>query len=100
MISNRLQDHSAVFNARFARCRGLLYFIARRVLGRDEGARDAVHNCWLRASHSRPEFAREGAFRSWLVRLLIDEALAILHAKQEPCFGERLACTCVGHRAP
>jgi len=97
MMANLLQEHSEVFNARFNRCRGLLYFIARRVLGRDNGAADAVHNCGLRASRNLRDFAYEGAFRSWLIRILIDEALVLRDKKEESHADENLACECTVH---
>ena len=80
-ISRRVCEHPRVFAARFSRCRGLLHFIACRVLGSDERADEAVKNCWRSASRDRPPFEPEGAFRSWLLRILIDEALAILRRK-------------------
>jgi DNA-directed RNA polymerase specialized sigma24 family protein len=61
----------------FSRCRRLLHFTACRVLGGAEGAELAVQNCWLTASRNRPTLNHEGAFRSWLFRILIDEALAV-----------------------
>jgi DNA-directed RNA polymerase specialized sigma24 family protein len=63
-----------MFNAWFSRCRGALHFTACRVLGGAERAELAVQNCWLKASRSPRTFDREGAFRSWLLRILIDEA--------------------------
>jgi transposase InsO family protein len=47
-----------------------------RVLGNHEEAEVAVQNC-LRAAASNnvSKFEDEGAFRSWLIRLLIDEAV-------------------------
>jgi hypothetical protein len=77
-VSNQMLEHPAVFEARFSRCRRLLHFIACRVLGGPERADNAVANCWLAASHNPPRFEHEGAFRSWLLRVLIDEALAIV----------------------
>lgn len=65
------------FETRFMRCRNLLHFVACRVLETIEGAEDAVENCRRRASQNPPAFESEGAFCSWLVRILIDEALAI-----------------------
>ena len=62
--------------------------IACRVLGSDEGAADAVQNCFVTASRNLPTFESEGAFRSWLLRVLIDEALLILLQKRE---GPRIA---------
>jgi DNA-directed RNA polymerase specialized sigma24 family protein len=73
------REHPGVFNDRFARSRSLLHFTACRILGCPAEAELAVRNCWRRASRNPPEFRHDGAFRSWLVRLLIDEALAILH---------------------
>jgi len=55
------------------------------VLGDEERVPLAVQNCWRTASRNPPRFEFEGAFRSWLVRVLIDEALAILRESQ----GER-----------
>lgn len=78
LISNYMPEAPAVFDARFSRCRRLLSFIAGRVLGGNEGVEEAVANCWLRASRNPPRFAYESAFRSWLLRVLIDEALAVL----------------------
>ena len=81
-ISNRVQEHRTVFDARFSRCRGLLHFVAYRVLGSNEGAEDAVKSCWRSASRNPAKFEHEGAFRSWLLRILIDEALALLCKKK------------------
>jgi hypothetical protein len=72
------REHSDVFDDWFSRCRMLLHFTACRVLGDPEEAELAVQNCWLTASRNPPTFDREGAFRSWLLRVLIDEASAIL----------------------
>ena len=82
-ISNGVQEYPAVFAARFARCRALLRFIACRVLGSNEGTEDAMQSCWLTASCNPPKFENEGAFRSWLLRILIDEALKILREKEQ-----------------
>ena len=67
-IFNGQQEDPKDFEARLSRCRGLLHFVS------DE----AVERCLLKAGGDRHEFEFEGAFRSWLVRILIDEALLIL----------------------
>jgi DNA-directed RNA polymerase specialized sigma24 family protein len=54
----------------------VLYRVAYRVLENHQEAKEAVRNCLLAASSNAPRFENEGAFRSWLVRVLIDEALA------------------------
>jgi len=71
------QKAAEVFAARFSRCRNLLHLIACRVLGGPERADEAIANCLLTGSHNPPVFGFEGAFRSWLLRVLIDEALII-----------------------
>ena len=68
---------TAGFHDRFARCRSLLHFTACRILGGSAEAELAVRNCWLRVSRNPPGFSHDGAFRGWLVRILITEALAI-----------------------
>lgn len=77
-IVNTLEEGPAVFAIRFRRCRRLLYFIATRVLGAEERADDAVDDCFITASRPTRRFGSEGAFRCWLLRVLIDEALLIL----------------------
>jgi len=72
-----LRERSTQFDTRFSRYHGLLRFIACRVLPNDEGAEEAIENCRVRASQNLPEFEQEGAFRSWLVRILLNEAMAI-----------------------
>ena len=77
-IANKFEQDSATFDARFWRCHSMLRLIAYRVLGNCERAEIAIRNCWLTASHYAPRFDSEGAFRSWLLRVLIDEALALV----------------------
>ena len=90
-ISNHVQEDPTVFNARFSRCHGLLHFIACRVLGGTEGARDSVQNCWFTASRNPSKFEHEGAFRGWLLRIVIDEALAIRRKKKESSSDKNLS---------
>ena len=73
------EDRTASFYVRAARYRRLLYFIADRVLRDPDKAAIAVDNCLYSAAQHVAAFDCEGDFRSWLVRLAIDEALAILH---------------------
>jgi DNA-directed RNA polymerase specialized sigma24 family protein len=87
LAANGPQEKPAVFDARFSRCFRLLHFIASRILGGPEQSHDAIERCWLTASRNPPRFKYEGAFRSWLVRVLIDEALAIL--RDETKSGEK-----------
>jgi len=74
-------DRIMAFYVRASRYRGLLHLVAYRVLGNPDRADLAVENCLFSASHSVTTFDCEGAFRSWLVRIAIDQALAILHGR-------------------
>jgi DNA-directed RNA polymerase specialized sigma24 family protein len=69
------------FEERFTRCRKLLYLIACRILDRPSAAEVAVEKCRLVASRSSRTFETEGAFRSWLARVLINEAVTLRRAK-------------------
>jgi DNA-directed RNA polymerase specialized sigma24 family protein len=82
-MSNDQLQQSAVFNARFSRCHEMLLFLAFRVLGSPERADDVVENCRITASRNPPTFEHEGAFRSWLVRILIAEALVIVRQRED-----------------
>jgi hypothetical protein len=71
-----LRERSKEFDARFSRCYGLLHFVACRILEGSEGAEEAIECCRVRAFENLPGFEHESAFRSWLVRVLMDEAFA------------------------
>lgn len=73
-IGSETVDSETIFGQQFSRCRKLLYFIARRILNCAEEAETAVRNCRRTASRNLQNFQSEGAFKSWLVRILIDEA--------------------------
>jgi DNA-directed RNA polymerase specialized sigma24 family protein len=76
------QDKQDIFDLQFSHAGELLHFIARRILNCVEEAEQAVRNCRLTASRNPPGFSSEGAFKSWLVRILIDEATQLLRNKQ------------------
>jgi hypothetical protein len=75
-------EYSRLFCARFSRSRKLLHFIADRVLEGTEHVEEAIRNCFFTAYGSKPEFKDEGVFRSWLLRVLIDEAVRIRYRGQ------------------
>jgi DNA-directed RNA polymerase specialized sigma24 family protein len=77
--SNHQPD--VAFMERLWRCNSLLHFLAYRILGTHEEAGNAVENCRIVASRNPPDFEYEGAFRSWVARILIDEAVAILRQR-------------------
>ena len=81
------QGNLEALDVLFAWHRSLLSLIAYRVLGNHEDAEEAVQNCLRLASDRAPRFEHEGAFRSWLARILIDEAVTILHKKRSSTGG-------------
>ena len=75
------KDRMMPLRVRAARYSRLLHFVAERVLGNPNKAAIAVDNCLYGAAQHVTASDYEGAFRSWLVRLVIDEALMILHGR-------------------
>jgi len=83
-VSKSSADNRISFYVRAARYHRLLYFVAHRVLGSSDRAVIAAENCLRSAARHAATFDHEGAFRSWLVRLALDESLAILHGRKTP----------------
>jgi hypothetical protein len=79
--SDHPQEFSISPDARSAAYRRLLYSIAVRILGKRDEAERAVIGCLSKTSTSRSSLDNEGAFRCWLIRLLIDEALLFLDGR-------------------
>ena len=82
-IFSNSQGNLEALDVLFSRYRRTLLLVAYRVLGDPNQAEDAVQRC-LQSAASRnvPRFENEGAFRSWLVRVLIDVALFILQERE------------------
>jgi DNA-directed RNA polymerase specialized sigma24 family protein len=78
------EDIDTTFEQQFSRCRKLLQFIALRILNCAEEADEAIKNCRRTASCNPPGFPTEGAFKSWLVRILIDEATTLRNRQTDP----------------
>jgi DNA-directed RNA polymerase specialized sigma24 family protein len=74
-----LQENLEALDVLFSRYRRVLSLVAYRMLGNSEEAEVAVQNCLRAASDYVPRFESEDAFRNWLVRVLIDEALILLN---------------------
>ena len=86
-VANRTSDESSSrpsdFESRFIKNRKLIVFVARRVLDSHKDAEIAVKKCFKTASRNPPLFTQDGAFRSWILRMVIDEALLILSVKAD-----------------
>jgi len=82
LISAGLRGNENALDTLFARHRRLLHSLAVRILHNYEEAEDAVQNCMVLAFRNLPKFDCHGAFRTWLVRILINESIAILRKKK------------------
>jgi DNA-directed RNA polymerase specialized sigma24 family protein len=72
-----LLEHPIVFVERFWQWRDSLYVVAYRVLGDVRAATDTVEACFRKACQRPPKFESDGAFGSWLLRILLEEALQV-----------------------
>jgi RNA polymerase sigma-70 factor, ECF subfamily len=88
LVSDGLQGNADAFEILFARYRPILYRLAQRVLRNHEEAEDAVQNCSLAAFRKLKSFKYEGAFRSWLARILVNEAITIFRKRRRTCSSE------------
>jgi DNA-directed RNA polymerase specialized sigma24 family protein len=81
-LQSKRQLKEDTFEQQFSSCRELLHYIACRILTSVDEAERAVRNCHRTASRNPPAFQSEGAFKGWLVRILIDEATLLLPRKE------------------
>jgi RNA polymerase sigma factor (sigma-70 family) len=82
LISRALRGDEEALNELFSRYYRFLYFLACRVLRDREDAQDVVQNCLLRAVCNLQQFNNDGAFRSWLARILVNEAISLLRKRR------------------
>lgn len=64
------------------RCGGRMLATARRILGDEEEARDAVQDAFLSAFRSMGEFAGEARPSTWLHRIVVNAALMRLRSRR------------------
>ena len=69
------QEHPMLFEERFWLWRNSLLFIAQRILNDPKIAQEVVESCFIRASQNPPKLDSNGAFGSWILRILIDEVV-------------------------
>lgn len=72
-------DHNA-FRTLMQRHNQVLYRTARSILKNDADAEDAVQEAWLHAYRALHEFRSESRLSTWLVRIVVNEALGRLRA--------------------
>jgi RNA polymerase sigma-70 factor (ECF subfamily) len=96
LIFDGLQGNGDAFEILFSRYRPILYRLAQRILHNREESEDAVQNCSLAAFRKLKSFKYEGAFRSWLARILVNEAITIFRKRKRIYLSE---CSTVQERA-
>lgn len=60
-----------------------LYHVAKSILGNDEDCADAIQNAILHAFMKLPTLKKEVYFKTWLTRILINEAYQIVRKRKE-----------------
>ena len=60
---------------------GRLLSVARRMLGREDDAQEAVQNCFVKASRAIDRFDGNAALGTWLYRITVNECLMVLRTR-------------------
>lgn len=76
------QGEQAAFELIMRRHNRLLYRTARSVLKSDAEAQDALQEAYLRAWRALPDFRGDAKLSTWLVRIVINEALGRLRRRE------------------
>ncbi len=83
LVALGLQGNREALDTLFARHRRMVYSIAYRILRNCEEAEDAVQNCLVLAFGNLPQYNKRcGHFRSWIGRIVINEALSLLRKQK------------------
>jgi hypothetical protein len=82
-----LSREHTTFETQFSRARNTLHFLAQQILMDSQLAHQVVEHCWIIGSQLRVTCDTDGAFRSWLLRLAIDEALITLDRRRKSVYG-------------
>jgi DNA-directed RNA polymerase specialized sigma24 family protein len=77
-----LLEHPIVFVERFWQWRESLYVVACRFAVDRKAATELVEGCFRKACANPPRFESNGEFGSWLLRILIKEALLARRTKK------------------
>src|SRR5687768_17985007 len=78
LVERAQQRDGAAFWLIMKRHNQRLYRVARAVLGDDAEVEDVIQETYLRALAHLSEFRREARLSTWLTRIALNEALALL----------------------
>jgi RNA polymerase sigma-70 factor (ECF subfamily) len=81
-----LTGDTAAYEVLVSRYQGVLFGVARRMLGNHADAHDATQNAFVKAFEQLASYDPGRRFFSWIYRILINECLNMLRARrpQEP----------------
>ncbi len=81
LVARAVTGDDAAFEAIMRRHNRLLFRTARAVLKVDADAEDALQDAYLRAWRALPTFRSESKLSTWLVRIVVNEALGRLRQR-------------------
>lgn len=84
LVCNAALGDAAAFEAIMRRYNRLLFRTARAILKRDEEAEEALQEAYLRSWRALSSFRGEAKFSTWLVRIVMNEALARQRKRSGP----------------
>ena len=82
LIAKALQGDQEALNTLFSRYYTFLHALACHVLDGREDAEDVVQNSLIRALGNLQQVNNAGAFRSWVSRIVVNEAIDLLRKKR------------------
>ncbi len=78
LISEAKEGRKSAFDELFQLHKSFIYNVCRRMIGSREDAIDATQAAFIQAYRKLGDFRGESSFRSWVCRIAINEATAIV----------------------
>jgi RNA polymerase sigma-70 factor, ECF subfamily len=82
VVARVLQGQTGLFEILMRRHNQRLFRVARGILGDDSEAEDVTQDAYVRAFRALAGFRGESAFATWLTRITVHEALALLRKRR------------------
>jgi RNA polymerase sigma-70 factor (ECF subfamily) len=82
LVAKSRSGDRAALEELFRRYHGVAHRVAFRLLGREEDARDAVQNGFIKAWRHLDDFDGRSGFKTWLLRVITNAALDLGRARK------------------
>jgi len=82
LIADGLRGDRQALDRLFSQHRSFLLKLACRIIGHREESEDVVQKSLLLAYRKLPSFKNQGTFRSWLGRIVVNEAFSFLRQRK------------------